>query len=362
MEIKNKILPVLILLCLLSAGCSKNQTTDNSSANGPGKQTNAAIGKMLQNFVVVESAETKEKKEIDNQAKALFDAKDFDKLDSLAVQYRESRECYADGNWKLSEVYRGLQLPDKASDSEWESHLAVFNDWIKARPESITARVALADELMGYAWKARGSGYAKTVSGIGWQLFTERLQHALTVLRDAKTLKEGCPYWGSTMLRIELGLGTERSQYEALFKDIVHTYPDYSRYYTLRATYLLPRWHGRSGEWEADLVESANKIGGEEGDLLYARVVWNMQQQRIFDNIFKESKLSWERIARGFAVIEKRYPDSLAAKSERAFLTALGGPVNEAESSFNKLDGKVDLSVWMDRDEFDTFARWAYGP
>ncbi len=362
MDIQNKILPALILSCLLFAGCSKNQTADNASASGPGNQTNAAIGKILQNFVVVESAETKEKEEIKNQAKTLFDAKDFDKLDSLAAQYRESRECYADGNWKLSEVYVGLELPDKASDSEWESHLAVFNDWIKARPESITARVALADELLGYAWKARGTGYANTVSRTAWQLFSERLQRALTVLRDARTLKEGCPYWGSTMLRIAIGSGTERSQYETLFKNIVLAYPDYSRYYTLRATYLLPRWHGKTGEWEADLVASADKIGGEEGDLLYARVVWNMQQGRTFDNIFKESKLSWERIARGFAIIEKRYPDSLAAKSERAFLTALGGPVNEAESSFNKLEGKVDLSIWMDRDEFDTFARWAYGP
>ena len=362
MHHNKKIFLTLMLSYLFLAGCSKEQTAGGSSANSSPRKPDPAIDKTLRNFVVVESAETKDRKEINNQAKALLDAKDFDKLDSLAAQYRDSRECYADGSWKLSEVYVGLELSDQASDSEWESHLAIFNDWIKARPESITARVALADEWVGYAWKARGVGYANTVTQKGWQLLSERMQRALAVLRAARTLKQGCPYWGSTMLRIALGLGADRSQYDALFKDIVHTYPDYSRYYSLRATYLLPRWHGNAGEWEADLEQSADKIGVEEGDLLYARVVWSMQQGRTFDNIFKESKLSWDRIARGFAIIEKRYPDSLAAKSERAFLTALGGPVNEAQPSFDKLEGKVDLSIWLDRDEFDTFARWAYGP
>ena len=112
---------------------------------------------------VTQTPEEKEKQEIQEQAKNLFSAKDFDKLDALARKHRESKEHYADGAWKLNEVYAGICLDKQASEAQWQEHLAALEDWVKAKPASITARVALADELVTYAWKARGGGYANVL-------------------------------------------------------------------------------------------------------------------------------------------------------------------------------------------------------
>ena len=41
----------------------------------------------------------------------------------------------------------------------WQLQERIHQEWIAAKPRSVTARVACAD----YAWQARGSGYAHTV-------------------------------------------------------------------------------------------------------------------------------------------------------------------------------------------------------
>src|SRR4026207_1355517 len=83
---------------------------------------------------VTQTPEEREKQEINDLAKSLFSAKDFDKLDALARKHRESKEHYADGVWKLNEVYLGLELNKQASDQQWKEHLAALQDWVTAKP------------------------------------------------------------------------------------------------------------------------------------------------------------------------------------------------------------------------------------
>ena len=309
---------------------------------------------------VTQTPEEKEKQEIKDLAKSLFSAKDFDRLDALAKKHRESKEHYADGVWKLNEVYGGLYLDKQASDAQWKEHLAALQDWVTAKPGSITARVALADELVTYAWKARGGGYAKTVTREGWKLFGERLKQAADVLAEARSFKESCPRWWSVRLTIALGLGADRADYDRIFNEAIAFDPTYTIYYTRKSYYLLPRWHGRPREWEAFLTRAADNLGGEDGDVLYARVVWSLHSYRAFSNIFDENRISWERTEKGFEVLAKRYPDSLAVKSERAYLAGLAGDLPKVRGYYDALDGKVDLSVWDSRDSFVEHAQIAY--
>jgi hypothetical protein len=161
-------------------------------------------------------------------------------------------------------------------------------------------------------------------------------------------------------LTTQLGLPTERSQYDATFEEATRNWPDYSPYYCRRALYLLPRWNGTEGEWESNLEKSADRIGGEEGDLLYARVVWSMHQSHVYKNIFRENELSWPRVNKGFEIMEAQFQDSLAAKSEHAYLAALAGDAGTSRKYFDELGGRVDLSVWNSQGDFQRFATWAY--
>ena len=98
--------------------------------------------------------------------------REFELLDRMADELRTTKAKFPGGAWKLHKFYWGLEGPadgDKASDEEWLRHIAILREWREANPASITAIVGLADALDSYGWKARGSGYAGTVSREGWR-------------------------------------------------------------------------------------------------------------------------------------------------------------------------------------------------
>jgi hypothetical protein len=345
---------ICLLLPLFLLGCSKKSPEAERRANIQ------PLPSLPFQITVVETPESQEMNDISNNVVSLLAAKNYDKLEELAAGYRASKAGYADGTWKLGFFYAGTELPDNADDAAWKSRQKEIHDWIGAKPESVTARIALARFLRDYAWNARGSGYANTVTDENWRLFGERLNEAAKVLKDARNLKETCPVYWSTLLGVGLGLQISKAQYNNIFNQAVQAEPDYKFYYQTRAVFLLPRWYGEEGEWEKDLEQSADRIGGEEGDLVYAQVVWSTHHYGEYIDVFEKNTISWERVDRGFAVILKRFPDSLAAKNERAHLAGLAGDKEKARKYFAQTEGKVDLTEWHAKGEFIDGANWAY--
>jgi len=353
-----KIKIIYVLLPLFLLGCSKK--TPGTSQQHEQQSTTQPSLNLPFKITVVETSEAKEQNSISNSVVISLTAKDYDEIDELAAKFRASKERYADGTWKLACVYVGTEISDNASDAAWEVHQKQLQNWINARPQSITAKVAMALFLKNYAWRARGSGYANTVTKEEWQLFGQRLQLALDTLNSAKDMREGCPVYWSTLMVIAQGSQASKEQFNDIFNKAIKIEPDYVGYYQKRAVYLLPRWNGDAGEWENDLTQSADHIGSDDGDMLYAQVVWYVHHYGS-ENVFDENKgISWERMQKGFEVIEKRFPDSLAAKNEYAHLAVLAGDKKTARKYFDEIDGQVDLSVWDSEDTFTKFANWAY--
>ena len=309
--------------------------------------------------VIAGSDENKEMDAIADRAKALFQSRDFAKLDAYFKMLRDSKEQFANGSWKFRFAYCGICPAQDASEANWEVHLAACQEWTNARPQSVTARIALADAFVSYAWKARGNGSASQVSQIGWMLFNDRLTEASRVLVQARSLNERCPYMWSVMFRTELGFSTDRKIFDANFQRAIAAWPNYMPFYQGRAWYFLPQWNGEEVEWEADLDKSANALGGDEGNILYAREVWAMHQSRLFSNIFAESNISWPRVNKGLEAIEKRFPASLQTLSEHAYLAALAEDAATAHKYLASVQGKVDLTIWGTRDTFLHCANWS---
>ena len=180
---KNKIICCLIPFLLL--GCSK--------------QPHIIPSALSANASRIVTPETKELDVVRDQVMAFLAAKDYDKLDEFAAKLRSSKERNADGAWKLSEVYYalgvsnnifGMPIFDNIPDKAFEERLADLQDWIIAKPGSITARVALACVQVDYAWNARGGDYASKVTNEGWRLFGERLIEAEKNLRACEIVAE----------------------------------------------------------------------------------------------------------------------------------------------------------------------------
>jgi Domain of unknown function (DUF4034) len=310
--------------------------------------------------VVVESDEAREMSALAGEARNLLGSRDFAKLDAFFKKLRDSKEQFANGSWKLHCAYHGISLSEESSVLNWETHLAILQQWTNAQPQSVTARVALADAFVSYAWRARGNGPTGQISEVGSLLFNARMTEASRVLIQARSLKEKCPYMWFVLFRKELGISTGKKTFDANFKRAVAAWPDYTPFYQGRAYYFLPRWNGEIGEWESDLAKSADEVGGEDGDILYARAVWSMHQSRLFSNIFTDNNISWPRVNKGFEAIEKRFPASLQTQSEHAYLAALAEDSVTTHRYLALIQGKVDPAIWRTRETFLHCANWSF--
>ncbi|HTV40185.1 MAG TPA: hypothetical protein VMF08_06405 [Candidatus Sulfotelmatobacter sp.] len=333
---------------------------------------------------VVVTPETTEIYDIENKANALLQSRQFDQLDAMAQKFLDTKACYADGKWKLFYLFNGLDFPPPANTNaplrrpyyftqgfdftgeayapDWTNRLALLREWVEAKPNSATAPVALAKGLVDYAWQARGHDYANGVTEMGWKLFFQRLNEAGQILKNSKTAEEICPEWWAVALRVELGLQSNRNTFDTTFEGATRAFPDFAEFYFWRADYLLPRWYGSDGELERDLEKSTNAVGGEAGDMLYARVVWFLHHWVPSNNLFQEYGLSWERTNKGLQDLEKQYPDSLALENEAAHLAVIGRDRQAAKEYFDQTGGKIDLSAWVSADSYTHFSQVAYGP
>ena len=96
----------------------------------------------------------------------------------------------------MSVFYWAIAEPEgHATEEDWKEHLKILNRWMAAKPQSVTARVALANAYTSYAWNARGSDSSDTVTESGWKLFGQRIGKAKQVLEQASRLKAKCPEW-----------------------------------------------------------------------------------------------------------------------------------------------------------------------
>ena len=187
---KSKIIFLLLPVVLL--GCSREQSVEKSQASLP----SSAQPVERPEIRFIDSPETKEKVEMKHQALALFTNRDYDGLEKMAETYRQSKAEFADGYEKIYSVYGGLDLELEDSEQTFQQRQIQMQDWIRAKPDSPTPRIEMARILIDYAWKARGTDWAKNVKQQDWQTFGARLQGAVKYLQDAANFGYGVRFIG----------------------------------------------------------------------------------------------------------------------------------------------------------------------
>src|SRR6185437_470978 len=90
------------------------------------------------------------------QIRELFEQNKFDTIDMIADRARSTKKRFVGGFWYLHAIYRGLGEPrqgtTRSGEVEWQQHIDRLKRWVAQRPNSVTARIALADSYIGYAW------------------------------------------------------------------------------------------------------------------------------------------------------------------------------------------------------------------
>jgi hypothetical protein len=271
-----------------------------------------------------------------------------------------SKERFSGGAWKLHAFYLALSepvlYPQHATDQDWLDYISLLNSWVSGRPQSLTARVALASTYVSYAWVARGSGYSDSVTGSGWKLFEERLSRASDLLNHSSTVPTKDAEWYFVMLQLATtGQTWELGRARTLFEEAYKFEPGYFYYGRQFRFYLEPKWAGDEGDSENFSNEIADRIGGDEGNAYYYRLAVDG-----ICNCKDSPKFDWPRVVKGFKATEKLYGPSLIDMNEIAYLASYNynDPI-VANEVMPRIGDQWEKEKWQNEKAFQDIRDWA---
>jgi len=211
------------------------------------------------------------------------------------------------------------------------------------------ARAALRGKfLVTWAWQARGSGWANTVSDEGWRKMADRLEQANEVLTTAYE-KNPDDYLSATeMLAVELGQGNGRAAMEKWFECAMKGHPDNYSACLSKVWYLQPRWYG-SGEAVLQFGLECVKTGNWRAKLPLI-LPSGLSDVADGDNGLYRNEELWKLVKPVFEEFLKRYPESIGVRTNYANWAARGGHLDELAAQLAALGPNWDRSCWSQSD------------
>ncbi|CAN5397126.1 hypothetical protein BH09VER1_BH09VER1_08640 [soil metagenome] len=180
--------------------------------------------------------------------------------------------------------------------------------------EKATRALCLGDYYICWAWSARGTGWADSVTPLGWQLMRDRLDKAREILTDAWKLNPKSAAIPTMLITVELGQEGDREKMEQYFQAAIANDPGYCRAYSRKMYFLQPRWHGtvrdvfdfglkcvNTGRW-SDLIPLVLPDG--------VKLVADQQEQ-----VYQEPGV-WKVISEVYEEFLKRYPNSCGYRTK----------------------------------------------
>jgi len=287
--------------------------------------------------------------EYQRETVALLEQKNYDALDKRAGEALTNKEQFSHGRWKLDNFYDAFEPDDTAPDSAWLARLQQLTGWILARPNSGPAHIALAEFYTDYAWRARGAGWAKTVTQQGWALFGQRLNQAYQILERGRNVAARDPGYWNIYQTVAMGMNWPQFRQEEILRNGLAVAPYYVPLYTSYAYAITPRWGGRPGQIKA-FADLAVQVPGGPGEEAYGWIAFQMDQNH--EDPARLAKLEWPRVEAACRKLLEKYPDEPSIISRYAMLAVRYGDTPLARKLFADLDDRVDMRVWESVDEY----------
>lgn len=241
---------------------------------------------------------------------------------------------------------------NKVPDAQWDKLKQSLERWIKEKPDSAVAPIALASYWISYAWVARGSGYADTVTAAGWQKFGERIAAARETLDKAK---RDSPLWYSKRLKVCMAESAEAQEVKTIFTEGIKKYPGFQPISTQMVYMLLPRWLGQPGDWE----NYAAMIGKEQDAGAYLELCLYAAELEGREEVGTNKNVSWPLLKEGFEQQIKRNPRDLWLKNNYAAYAYLRDDQAAGKRAFMLMHNIAHPDVWEGKEDFINVKNWA---
>ena len=122
------------------------------------------------------------------------------------------------------------------------------NDLNQNWPDNAYVSLWRGTFYLDYAWAARGSGMANTISAENWRLFHDRQTNAQSSLEKAWRLDPTIETIPLKMIQLELGLNHGRDRMELWFRRAMAQNTNNVKACLDKLNYLLPQWYGSTRE------------------------------------------------------------------------------------------------------------------
>ena len=309
---------------------------------------------------IITQNEHAEREAFENEIRDLVQRAEYDQLEGRADAYRISKSRFTNSFLKLRAFYSAfLDYPLDRDDTHWMQFIQSIERWVKQKPESVTARIALAQAYRRYAWKARGGGFATTVTPQGYRLMQERLGVAGQVLDEAKLLPQKCPGWYGAALSLALGTKMTREKYDSLFAESVRAVPDYDAIYDYTAYYLLPRWYGQPGEWESFAGKMMQRDDIPDAKEIFAKIALYLNSMGFFDSEFSSSRQSSALLKESFLALQKHYAHSLEINRVFCLASVKMYDYKQIREQLKLIGGRFDPDCWQSQEKFQEVIQFA---
>ena len=295
-----------------------------------------------------------------------FDAKDFEKLESLAEKYCAERNDPKKDRDNIRQYF--WVLGERGDVSKREQKIETVKTWRKMYPESVPARIAHVMLLIKSAWDARGSGYADSVSEEQFKIFHERLLQARDVLVTIpENQYQKYPEFYSCILTCARGLGVPRKQFNQIYLEGVKVAPKAVEIHYTAAHFSTVQWGAKLGEWEANLRGALKGLPKDDADEVYAATIYRMVNRghwfsKAYNTVFKPVKIDPGRVINGLERIIARAPEKspYSIYYRNALAHAVMEFTNDPMACRGALESagwQIDTRVWRSEKNFDYYCR-----
>jgi len=302
---------------------------------------------------------------LSNQVEADLMAGKFDALDAQAAQLRNLEIRYPGGYPKLTSFYAALgKFADKPCDclKGWESHAPLdgkerqIKAWMAARPDSITAKIAMAELLRYKAYAIRGGHLADKVPDDAMAEYQAMMLRALAYIDRLNTNLD--PEISAILFVGLDASGGGRDDVYALYAASVKLFPNFPQFYGYAANLLQPKWFGT----QTDLTEFFAKLaadGSENAMIGYSFAAETLASDNKTPDLFSQYGIEWPVLKHALAIRQARYGVSNGLLNVE--LRLAGGPPDHAYAAVvaRQIGDKWDPGVWWSWDYFYQTRTWA---
>lgn len=184
-----------------------------------------------------------------------------------------------------------------------------LDKWIANRPDAKFPRLLRAERFIIAAWQHRGGGVAARVTPEGWEGFRENIAKARELAEPVAAEQKPIPIAYRTLATISMAENWDREERDEYIDRLIEEAPDCIEAHASFMQGLMPRWGGAPEDCHDYATRVADKIGGADGDAMYARLAIEQRMYYPEEHFLQMAGLDAERTLRGLLHLARTAPD-----------------------------------------------------